>query len=440
MTSSDQPIRAMAFYHDNGMVPAFKQAFQFTGEGGRIATIPDIIAARLATESDTASWGQYFTTLSAEYVGIGKNGKPIVIVAHGIGPMATLDGILAAYGHEYKDKTRDLRGGRIPQEVFLKLENGDFGEVDVVDLEAVWARRPYQFSGHAVTLMEIAEEPLWKARLGKQWEDYCDRHQNVADTWSEEQGKDNGFLPCILAMDGASNCSYSTREMFEHWMKETPDTAICHLLSISQLSISSHQYWGQDYNDCQYLTSLVSDVDCHEWSNGTRLVGIRGNEPIADIHPGAHNIAHLRDVNWKALMRPSRRRGRQLYAVRQLPDETWFTRPSHRGSRMASFEPEFQITDIEPVGEPMKFVTQIVGYHGFFRYSEHEVRRMRPILANAYQFVRDPQISSVNPDTHVCTIQFYRAEVDTSKVVMKSDELREDLDLTLQLLGIDPAA
>ena len=101
---------AMAFYHGNGLVPAWQQASRFASDTGRIATLPDIIDARLGSEPGTPSWERYFSTTSAEYLGRSRSGNRIIIVAHGVGPMATLDGILKAYSFEFNDKTRGRRG------------------------------------------------------------------------------------------------------------------------------------------------------------------------------------------------------------------------------------------------------------------------------------------------------------------------------------------
>jgi hypothetical protein len=126
---------AMGFHHSDGFVPAWKQAIKFAGEHGRIGTMLDVVDARLAADINSFPWNTYFTTTSAEYFGYSKGGVRILIVAHGIGPMSTLEGILKAYSYEYKDKERNRRGGRIPQSEFQKLEDGFYGEVSVVEFD-----------------------------------------------------------------------------------------------------------------------------------------------------------------------------------------------------------------------------------------------------------------------------------------------------------------
>lgn len=430
--------KAMAFYHPNGLVPAFKQAFKFAGKDGRVATLPDIIAARLASKAGEVAWERYFTTMTAEYVGLSRTGVPIVVVAHGIGPMATLKGILAAYAHQYKDKTRNSRGGRIPQEVFLQLADGVFGEVSVVELEAVWSQRPYNFTSHAITREEIEQQPLWQARLGPSWEEYCRRHEEIADAWYEERGIEAPFMPCILGMDDASNCSYGSREMFDHWMRETPNTAIAHLISVGQLMNSHHDYWGKDYDGtrepCQ---SFASDVDCHEWSNGTRFAAVRGGE-VGVIHPGVDNIRAMMAKNRDRLMQPTSSVDVMVKMLTLMPfgGET-FTQYPKVGERMDTYAPEFRVTSMRLIeGGPQTFRTTVGGYHGFFKYGVKEVMRLAPPEANAYLLPADVDIEWVDGDPryHITRIEWYHVEVDASQRMMREEDLWNDLDLMLELI------
>ena len=50
----------MAFYHEDGLIPAWKQAQRFAGTGGRIATMQDIADLRIATGPGEAPWEQHF--------------------------------------------------------------------------------------------------------------------------------------------------------------------------------------------------------------------------------------------------------------------------------------------------------------------------------------------------------------------------------------------
>ncbi|MDO8505219.1 MAG: hypothetical protein Q7S48_01400 [bacterium] len=465
MTAQKTQPSAMAFYNPNGFVPAFKQAVAFAGKDGRVATLPDILEARLTIKPGEYPWEAYFTTMSAEYVGLSKAGNPIAIVAHGIGPMATLNGVLAAYSHEFNDKERNHRGGRILQEEFLKLESGYYGSVQIVDIVATWNRRPYQFSGHAITAKEITEEPLWQARLGKSWREYVEHHTACARKWHFEQaggdpenkyGSPNhaeycdrrramhlrlanvGSNPCILGMDDASNCSYFGREMFDHWMKATPGTAIAHLISIGGLAHSHHDYYEYDYNRREQRESLASDVSCHEWWNGTRLLGIQPGEDIS-VHPGIPSYSELvkrhLDQLWGANPKGKKETVNGFWHLVEM-GKRHFTDYPKQGERMDSHEPEFLVTKIEEVaGNPRKFRTTVGGYHGFFKYGIDEVKRIAPPEANAYT-VGDVEIEwkDGNPTHHVAPVTFYKIEVDTTQRLVRMEDIYRDFDLMMSLV------
>lgn len=127
------PIAAMAFYHPDGLIPSWKQALRFAGEGGRVATLPDIIGSRTVDPAEAPSWRSYFTTASAEYYGLSRRGNPVLAVIHGAGPLSTPEGCLEGYA---KDGSGRRRSGRIRKELFWKLLDGRFGDVFTVD----WSR------------------------------------------------------------------------------------------------------------------------------------------------------------------------------------------------------------------------------------------------------------------------------------------------------------
>ncbi len=155
---------AMAFYHEDGLSAAWKQAMRFAGKDGRLATMPDIVAARLETKPGALPWETYFTTLTAEYYGFSKTGKRVLIIAHGVGPMSTLQGVQKAYSWQYNDKDRNRRGGRITAQEFLDLEAGKFGEVSIVDLESYCTQYEYAFA-ETLRSSDALTDPVLKARV-----------------------------------------------------------------------------------------------------------------------------------------------------------------------------------------------------------------------------------------------------------------------------------
>lgn len=426
-----EEVSAMAFYHEDGLVPAWKFASQFAGEEGRIATLPDVINARLATESGSVAWERYLTTSTAEFVGRKRDGSMAIIVAHGIGPMSTLDGILKTYSYEYKNRSCDHRGGRISQEEFWKLEDGVYGRVDVIDLEKLLSSYEYPFLG-VLSKFEAAVEPLLSARFGPNARKYINKHAEVAYKWHKEEGHDisdishdlDVFDPYILEMGDASNCSY------QHFSTEE-DMAFAHLISIGGLVDCGH--WRRE----RQIRSIVSDVSCHEWSNGVRFVGINTVEEITSIHSGIEDVSNLIFENWPSLMRlASQVLPIGLRALKQIDQNTWFTQYPKMGASMDTDEPEFQVLSMKLIGKPVDFVTEIGGHHMFFRYDIKEVETIMPVGANAYCFANEPEViySDDNPKYHKVKIQFYRIEANTAQRLVRDEELRNDYDTLIKLI------
>jgi hypothetical protein len=442
---------AMAFYHADGLVAAWKQAIRYAGEGGRLATLPDIIDARLATDPKHAPWRQYYTTLSAEYFGRTRKGTPILIVAHGVGPMATLDGILKAYSYEFKDRERNNRGGRITQQEFWDLESGKYGEVAIVDVNEYAKRYDYPFL-EIIQSDAAFEDPLIRARLGSRAEEYIRKHKALAKEWHLRQAEivpENKYKapahehrkyvahrkwmhrlagighPHILEMEGPSNCWYGHRNddtgVFEPTLERRGGGPFAHLLSINGL-VNMH-YQGE-------RESLVSEVSCHEWSNGVRLVGAQHKKRIVNIHRGA-DTHELLDMYWRELMNPVGSPTEVGFRPLVQLGDTWFTQYPKMGDGLDTHAPEFQVTDIVSIGEPVIFRTEVLGYYGLFKYDIRGIQALAPRLANAYT-VNDPELES--DKVQRATVQFYNVNVDTSQRLIRAEQLANDYETMMRLV------
>lgn len=290
---------ARAFYHEDGIAKSWKIAARYAGQNGRIATLPDIIDARLETEPECAAWSRYYTTSSAEYFGLTRGGTRILIIAHGVGPMSTLNGVLDAYRYQFNDPHRNNTGGRISQKDFWDLEAGEYGPVSIVDFEAYVRLRAYPFI-QTLHSNQAIEDPLVQARIGSRAEEYVIKHTAISKAWHREQldipidtryqtpeqirsaqEKDVSnlmyakyFSPSILTIQDAPNCSYGSRGKsgFDSWL-EGRNPPFAHLLSIGQLGHSLLD--GKE--------GLTCTISCHEWNNGTRFVSIPNKEAISTI-------------------------------------------------------------------------------------------------------------------------------------------------------------
>lgn len=459
MGSMGSQYGMMPFYHSDGFESSYRLASLYAGANGRIATLPDIIDARLGASIEDVSWTQYFTTMSAEYVGLDARGRPIAVVAHGIGPMSTMAGAVKANTHKPED--RHGLGGRISRSDFLKLAAGEFGEVSVISLTDVWDRRQYSFSGHAVTAREIENESLWQARLGPRWKQYVDRHTEEARRWHAKTAgvpPENRYglpdhdqycdrirrmhldcategkkQPCILTMDGANNCPYSDERLFRSVLGRVKDTAIGHLLAIGQLVHSHHEYYVSNYEEREQRTSLASDVDCHEWSNGVRLVGVRADGPMRMGRGMPLFSSLVKDSLDDIMVSYAAPPSVDFWHLVSLGGHV-FTDVPKSGDGMDRCVPEFHVTAVRELGKG-QFRTTIGGYHGFLKYSVDEVKRVAPPEANAY-VVEDFEIECTdgNPSHHLVSVTFFAATVDASRRVLRQSEIDANDELVMKLL------
>lgn len=446
-------LRPTAFYHPDGLMPAWRFATRYAGHTGHVATLPEIIEARQASEPDETPWSAYFTTSSAEYYGVGADGRPKLIVAHGVGPMSTLEGIKQAYSWEYKDQQRRRRGGRISSEEFLALEAGHYGRVAVLsgeDNRAIFNTIAYfanlkpadqpvvfviDFENYtrwcgqlAFYLTHVPEEALFDlllfARLGHTAPYYVAAHRNHALAWHAQNSvRIPASGPRIINNHGAANCPYTTWPDTRPRQLET-GMAIGHLLSIDSLHhVSSSDKSGP-------WKGLVSEVSCHEWRDGVRFVGVPAgatwSSGIGEA-PQPHEVIRR---NWRHLMQPNRDTPYtppHLYLLERASDE-WFTRypKPNDGERMDEGDVEFWVRSVREVGAPQQFKTDDLF---FLRYNLSRVVALAPRGANSYRIV---DISDRDARGHTTVaVQFYVADVDTSGRLPRIKEIKQNYDLLM---------
>ncbi|MEI6835683.1 MAG: hypothetical protein WCK59_02520 [Candidatus Falkowbacteria bacterium] len=449
MTTEKNEPNAMAFYHRDGLTAAWQQAMMFAEKDGRIATMPDIVAARLQAKHSDSVWDKYYTTLTAEYVGYSRGGNLVLVVAHGIGPMATLEGIQKAYSWQYNDKSRNRRGGRITEKEFLDLVDGKFGEVYIVDLKKYLSKYFYEYPFiQILTATQAASDPVLNARFGPQCQEYIQRHTAEARAWHREQAgldpenkynfpeeKHQRFVdnrrelhlvygaensnPYIIGVKDESNCSYKHQPIEKGY-------ALAHLISTSGLCHLHHEN----------KESLVLDVSCHSWSDGTRLVGIKaGGGDNITIYDGPDPDQLLKRY-WSKLWQPVSEHSSAGFCRLVNIGSQHFAQYQKNGNEVDNSEPEYMVKTMEKIGEPVLFRTEILGYYGFFRYDVNAVKAIAPPMANAYKFTTNSENEwhDGNPTHQTAMVQFYKIEADTTKRLIRVDQLARDYHLMMNFL------
>lgn len=423
---------SMAFYHEKGFVPAFQQAIKFAGKDGHIGTMPDVIAARLAMApykdpgvidaSKPTPWDRYYTTLTAEYFGV-LAGRTSIIVAHGIGPMSSLQGILDAYRYQFDDKSRNRRGGRISQAEFEKLARGEYGDVSIIDYEEYrnrWGDRQFRSPTGYRRASDASRDALLVARLGPQAHEYITCHAALARQYYQKEASFVVADPYIVDVDEPGNLPYWCREV-------EPGLAFAHLTSIGSMMLVHHQSGLQ-------LPSWACDVGIHEWWNGVRLLGVRPGS-IGEVQDGPDARRLLRK-HWQELFEPSGldHTPDGLFVLMQMPDKTWFTQFQKKGASADSYEPEFRVTSMEKVGELARFYTESNYPVPIFRYDIREAQAVLPKEANAYELVGDPTKTGGADSQETCLVQGYRIKIDPTQRLVRQDALANDYDRMMQLL------
>ena len=422
----------MAFYHEKGFVPAFQQASKFAGKVGHVGTMPDVIAARLATPpykelgmsdpSNPTPWDRYYTTLTAEYFGF-LGGRTSIIVAHGVGPMSTLQGVLDAYRYQFDDKSRNHRGGRISQSEFEKLASNEYGDVSIIDYEE-YRNRFGDGQFRAPTgyrrASEASRDPLLVARLGQRAHEYIARHAALAREYYQKQASLVIADPYILDVSDPNNLPYWCREVEK-------GLAFAHLTSIGGIGLVHHE-------NGMRLPSWACDVGIHEWWDGVRLLGARDGS-AGTITDGPDAYILLRK-HWKKLFESSglKHVPNGIFVLMQMPDKTWFTQIPKKGASADTYEPEFRVTSMEKVGGLERFYTNSNYPVPIFRYDRREAQAVLPKEANAYELVGDPAKTGGADSKETCLVQGYRVKVDYTKYLMRQDKLANDYDRMMQLL------
>ena len=406
--------KIVSFFNYNGLVPAWGLAKEFADEEGRIATLPEIVEIRLNSKIEDFAWKNRFTTSSAEYFGIGKDGQKKIIVAHGIGPMSDLDGILKAYSYEFKDKTRNNHGGRITQEEFLSLESGQYGPVKIVDY-----RKLLEESTSSGIEYPLAERLSYEqclacklliARLGPNAEEYINFHSQIIKKFSTAKPGKN--YPKIILMTDNHQCSYC-----HHRLEE--GLAMANLLSVGQL-----ENFYQDGN-------FRSDIRCHEWSKKNNFIGIRKDAKLNNID----NVVDVKDL-LEQLMVPVET---PVYpgTIRRIIEHRGqeFVEYQKNDNNLDTGEPEFHVISKEPIGKLMNFQTTTGGSSSFFKYDQKEISIIAPPDSNAYKFFGEIKtIYKNNKPIYAIKIQFYRAEIDYSQRLIHASQLANNYDKLIELI------
>lgn len=464
--------RPVAFYHQDGLVAAWNFAERYASKSGHVATLPEIVELRLGAQAgiNGSPWETWYTSSSAEYVGLGADGRVKIIVAHGVGPMSTIDGIKTAYKWEWGDKPRRNNGGRITAQQFLDLESGTYGKTKIIDatdfirsdgkmvrkfdipavsvldfrkyLDAMGLVDGYNVFYRYLTTPEALRDPLIRMRLGSNAYRYLMKHERIAKAFHAKerpnacyrwaQGFDDRNHPYITKVQTASNCAYTLpneaiRKATGKWVDEprVPEEgyALAHLLDIDAFSNTHTREVG---------VMLMSSPNVHEWWNGAKFIAVPHGATLDDGLMQGPDPAKVICEHWEHFMQTVEEGYVPItpYLLKYAHGE-WFAcypKKLPNDQCMDDGDVEFHVRSLKRVGEDGSFTTDEMF---FLRYKLAQVRALMPKGANAYEIV-DISGKDRNGLTTV-TVRFYKADVDTSRRLPRTDEIARDYERLMEV-------
>lgn len=419
MHKKDGSFRSSAnamMFEGGDLISAVGLADDFAGDDGRIATLADVVSERRVSERDDLIWRRPIVTATAEYFGLSRSGTPIIVVAHGIGPMADPDGMFVAY------YGAPPRNGAIRQAEFLKLESGAYGPVDIVPLQTVWSRKhPFQ---ECLTAEQAMEDPLIRARLGADCDFYLARHWAMTREHAREKYLTTKDHDCMIMDKDPQRQSYLAT-------KPDGESAAAHLLSVSGLIDYDHGHW----DDARRHKCLVSFITCHEWGDEGWVIGWRGGVRMR-VHPGPSIVRERFRNVWRQLLRtgppplPGSRRIHALMAV----DGLLFTRHEASGCGLEGGEPEFPVMKAEKTGEKKFRFPAVDGDYRTAHCDAKAIRAEAPPWANAFRVVEAvPVWDGDRPTHHVVKVEYHAINLGYRHRVPPMATIERDFDLLLSL-------
>lgn len=420
-TASAAIPRAIAFVHGHGLVPAWTQARDFAGKAGRVATLPDILSARAATPASDPAWTKWFTTASSEFHGRSRSGVPIIAVRHGGGILGTVDDLVAAYAHEHRDPAGLATGGRVRAERFLRLLDGEWGPVGIVETEAYLRRRRHPF-GERLTAAEALDDPLFRARAGGEAAAaaYLEAHARLAAAHDPAGGRDGP----ILSLDQPDDCVYampsSFRDMEWSYFANPPEEgASAHLLAVGSLNVTS--VGSGDFR-------LMTETGPHAWRHGVRVVGVAQGwqaGPIEAEADYARLLAERQDLLWQTEADTPRVRFDVLTRV----GDDLFTQYDKAGVSPDTEAPRNRVLSANPVGGEVEIEVEGRGPREAPCYDRGEIARRAPPGANAYLMLGEAGPGH-RGDGRRLRVAFWRVVVDRSRRLLREHEARRHCDVS----------
>ena len=301
---SNHSVRALAFHHEKGYEAQKELALKFAGTDGRIATMEDIVHARLHSSIEDFVWSRVFITDSRVYAGT-NSGKPLLVFTHGNGPKPVTLGSLrrfagSQYDH-YRTSTDTRKNMVVEQEVFEDLLLGKYGTVSVVDLSTYksTAVEGEQKASNRYMYEEARKDEIIRAFFGREADAFFDHYHQLTQDWLKDEPnavRKNAIMFANMAFD-----------MYDRYTEGHPTPvgyACAYPLTIQSdgLYIDRESKRHKSY-EMIFSVSTNSGID-DLGGPAYYLVGIRGKEPITEVTPEFRTVVREIKEQWPTFVQP----------------------------------------------------------------------------------------------------------------------------------------
>jgi len=208
----DDILKGTPFYDDKLPI-ALQKTLEFAGEGGIVATMPELIAAKIEADKSHDFWQKWYSVHTEENIGIDKKGifydreEPVLVVVNGGGiltpnriQLAYDEGLLRGSAKYHDDEFDGLLDGRLPNGESINLYRFEEIKEGVSDLPHKFGVvMPYRLAQETKSgyykKREFLENPLVIARMGglENLEAYYEKGKDSANdmgNWHPFNGRD----------------------------------------------------------------------------------------------------------------------------------------------------------------------------------------------------------------------------------------------------------
>lgn len=381
----------------------------------RLASFMDLAKIRINTEEDSRAWNRWVTPLITIYFGV-YNNKKTIVVAHHLGPLYTKERLSEWANSGDKESGRFKYGfpglPKIIDQEFADLINGKFGKVSVIDYDEYITQHENLLinSYPDITSDQALADPIFQALFEDELEPFIRKHCGESEKYAKKEHKDPGAEKKILSL------SFKDHFGWNPFYSKTNNFPV-------EKPIAFFMNFGCPMNcanhDLSMSTTIGSVCDLHL---AAFVVMTDEKEDIVEIdfEAGEH---------WKKCLVESNEQIAEFNVLKQA-GENYFVQYPKDGESMDSGQIMFPVTKIEKVGEPTFFQAKDCMF--FLRYLIDAVKEIAPNEANAYEIT-----AKVRPGSLIdVPIQFYKIEFDSSKRILKREEVVNNLSLLLEINNV----